>query len=202
MTPSGDQYSWNCPSCGRRVPTRFAECRCGFKMPEVSDFGVEQGPPTAARSGAAASLLIILGAAIGLGIAVYIVQSQKEQPAAPPQTNAVSTQPEHTQSAPTRENTFVPPVTGTIILTRPAATPASDASSATIEDVVSGALPAVASIETGTGRGSGFFIRPNLVVTNYHVVEGQNSVTLQAGGAKYTAREASTSEAVDLALLE
>jgi S1-C subfamily serine protease len=204
MTPSGDQYSWNCPSCGRRVPTRFAECRCGFKMTELSDFGVEQGPPTAARSGAAASLLIILGAAIGLGIAVYIVQSQKEQPAASPQTNAVSTQPERTQSAPVGENTFVPPVTGTITLTRPAATPATDAasSSATIEDVVSGALPAVASIETGTGRGSGFFIRPNLVVTNYHVVEGQNSVTLQAGGAKYTARVASTSEAVDLALLE
>lgn len=204
MTPSGDQYSWHCPSCGRRVPTRFEECRCGFKMTELSDFGAEQGPSTPARSGPTASLLIILGAAIGLGIAVYIVQSQKEQPASRPPSDAVSTQPEHRQSAPAGGTTFVPPVTGSITLTRPAATPASDApsSSATIEDVVSGALPAVASIESGTGRGSGFFVRPNLVVTNYHVVEGQNSVTLQAGGTKYTARVASTSEAVDLALLD
>ena len=40
----------------------------------------------------------------------------------------------------------------------------------------------------GTGRGSGFFIRPDLVVTNNHVIEGQSSVTLQAGGNKFTAR--------------
>src|ERR1044071_4262941 len=116
MNPSGDQYSWNCTSCGRRVPTRFEECRCGFKMTELSDFGAEQGLSTPARSGAAASMLIILGAAIGLGIAVYIVQSQKEQPAAPPPSNTVTTPPEQTQSAPAGENTFVPPVTGSITL--------------------------------------------------------------------------------------
>jgi S1-C subfamily serine protease len=71
-----------------------------------------------------------------------------------------------------------------------------------IEDVVSASLPAVASIDTGSGRGSGFFIRPDLVVTNNHVVEGQNSVTLRVAGAQYTARVMTTSAAVDLALLQ
>jgi S1-C subfamily serine protease len=204
MNPSGDHYSWNCPSCGRRVPSRLEQCRCGFKMTELSAFAAEETPSTQARSGLAASLLIILGAAIGLGIAVYIVQSQKEQAAPRPRSSSDGTQPAQTQPASAWDNTFVPPVSGGITATRPAALPSSSALSSpgTIEDVVSAALPAVASIDTGTGRGSGFFIRPNLVVTNYHVVEGQNSVTLQAGGAKYTARVVSTSEAVDLALLE
>jgi S1-C subfamily serine protease len=67
---------------------------------------------------------------------------------------------------------------------------------------VSAALPAVASIDTGSSRGSGFFIRPDLVVTNNHVIEGQNSVTLQAGGKQYTARVTSASAAIDLALLQ
>jgi S1-C subfamily serine protease len=60
----------------------------------------------------------------------------------------------------------------------------------------------VASIDAGSGRGSGFFIRPDLVVTNNHVVEGQNSVTLRAAGAQYTARVMTTSPSVDLALLQ
>ena len=63
-------------------------------------------------------------------------------------------------------------------------------------------FPPVASIDTGTGRGSGFFIRPDLVVTNDHVVEGQNSVPLRAAGAQYTARVMTTSPPVDLALLQ
>src|SRR5258705_810575 len=75
-------------------------------------------------------------------------------------------------------------------------------SAGSIEDVVSAALPAIASIDTGTARGSGFFVRPDLVVTNNHVVEGQSSVNLQAGGAKYTARVVSASPSVDVALLQ
>lgn len=200
MTPAGDQYSWNCPSCGRRVPTRFEECRCGFKMTELSDFAAEETPSTNARSGPSAALLIILGAAIGIGIAFYIVQSQKEQPA--PAQPAIPNEAQPAQPSPRSDNTFVPPVIGSITLSQPAAVPASSAPAAAIEDVVSAALPAVASIDTGTGRGSGFFIRPDLVVTNYHVVEGQNSVTLQAGGTKYSARVATTSEAIDVALLQ
>src|SRR5207237_8757887 len=75
-----------------------------------------------------------------------------------------------------------------------------DSKPKTIEMIVSESLPAVASIDTGTARGSGFFVKPDLVVTNNHVVEGQTSVQLQACNANYTARVVTTSTGVDLAL--
>ena len=101
--------------------------------------------------------------------------------------------------------TLIPPVKGSIILTEPASHGASSGttrSAASMEDVVGAALPAVVSIETGSGRGSGFFIRSDLVVTNNHVVDGQTSVTLRTTGAQYTARVMTASPAVDVALLQ
>ena len=201
---TGDHFSWGCPACGRRVPTRFEECRCGLKKEELPPVVVEEPVQPPAGSGASSSLLVILGAAIGLGVAVYIVQSQKDQPVTPAQT-PVAAGPQAGPIEPVAPaETFVAPVTGSVTLTRPSAasTTTSTIASASTEDIVGAALPAVASIDTGSGRGSGFFIRPDLVVTNNHVIEGQNSVTLQAGGNKYTARVTSASAAVDLALLQ
>lgn len=200
---AGDQFSWGCPSCGRRVPTRFEECRCGFKKEEVPPVIVEEPAQVPGHSAPSSSLLVILGAAIGLGVAVYIVQSQKDHPAAPAQAEVAAPQSGLTEPiAP--GDTLVAPVTGSVTLTRPSTVPASNPTTApaSIEDVVSAALPAVASIDAGSGRGSGFFVRPDLVVTNNHVIEGQNSVTLQAGGNRYTARVTMASAAVDLALLQ
>lgn len=71
-----------------------------------------------------------------------------------------------------------------------------------LEDVVARSLPAVASIQAGQSRGTGFFVRPNLVLTNAHVVEGQSSVQLQANGVRHTARVTTVSAGIDLALLE
>jgi S1-C subfamily serine protease len=51
--------------------------------------------------------------------------------------------------------------------------------SSTLEEVIGRVLPAVASITAGQARGTGFFIRPDQVLTNAHVVEGQTSVRLQ-----------------------
>jgi hypothetical protein len=67
---------------------------------------------------------------------------------------------------------------------------------------VAGALPAIAAIQAGNARGSGFFVRPDTVITNAHVVEGRSWVQLQVGASKYTARVANTSPAIDLAVLK
>ena len=157
-------------------------------------------------------MILILVAALGLGAAYYMFQSR--QPA-PPQPAAAAPAPLPQQEQPAQEpaaetsNTFVAPVTGTLTPTRVSndAAPAAPAAAApvppgSIEDVVSAALPAVASIDAGTGRGSGFFVRFDLVVTNNHVVEGQSSVTLQAGGTKFTARVMTASAGIDVALLQ
>ena len=197
--PASDQFSWKCPACDRRVPSRVQECRCGFQRQD----------PDAAPPAEPTSWFLVLGAAIGLGAAVYIVQTKEPAPIAAQARVASSEAPVPTESGLPQtiaqtSNALVAPVKGNIVLTGPA--PAASNSTATapagsIEDVVSASLPAVASIDTGSSRGSGFFIRPDLVVTNNHVVEGQNSVTLRVADAQYTARVMTTSASVDLALL-
>jgi S1-C subfamily serine protease len=203
--PDSDQFSWKCPACDRRVPTRIQECRCGFQRQESDAAPLNERAETSARGGPSPSLFLILGAAIGLGAAVYIVQTKEPAPIAA-QTRVAAAE---TRTAAAAEqmtsDTFVAPVKGSIVLTGPppaASNSPAPAPTGSIEDVVSASLPAVASIDTGSGRGSGFFIRPDLVVTNNHVVEGQNSVTLRVAGAPYTARVMTTSAAVDLALLQ
>src|SRR5437762_6864246 len=83
--PASDHFSWICPSCERRVPTRFDACRCGFQRQNRGPLIAEEPAPehAPARSGPPASLLLILGAAIGLSVAVYIVRSQMPAEAAP-----------------------------------------------------------------------------------------------------------------------
>jgi hypothetical protein len=63
-------------------------------------------------------------------------------------------------------------------------------------------LPAVVSIDAGASRGTGFFVKPDYVLTNAHVVEGQTFVRLQTMDRKYSARVAGTSAGADLALLQ
>ena len=205
--PTGDQFSWVCPSCGRRVPTRFEECRCGFQRQALPPVVNEEATEAPERRGPSPIVILILLAAAGLG-GYYYFQSRQPAPAQPARVAAASrpAQPAPAQQPATQaSNTLVPPVTGNIMPTR---LPSNDAageapaSGGSIEDVVSAALPAVASIDTGSARGSGFFIRPDVVVTNNHVIEGQNSINLQAGGNKYRAHVLSASPSVDVALLQ
>ena len=73
---------------------------------------------------------------------------------------------------------------------------------AALEDVIAQTLPAVVSIQAGQGRGTGFFVRPDVVLTNAHVVGGQSSVRLALGEKTYTARVTSISTSSDLAVLQ
>ena len=73
---------------------------------------------------------------------------------------------------------------------------------ASLEETIARVLPAVVTIQAGQARGTGFFIRPDTVLTNAHVVAGESSVRLDAGGRSYTARVASLSSGADLAVLQ
>ena len=80
---------------------------------------------------------------------------------------------------------------------------AASASPATsLEDVISRATPAVASIITNTARGTGFFVRPDTLLTNAHVIDGQSSVRLWVNGMEHTARVTSVSTSTDVAILQ
>lgn len=72
-----------------------------------------------------------------------------------------------------------------------------------LEDTVRRSLPAVVLIETGNGKGSGFFVEPGRLLTNEHVVSGSYSVTLRyADGESGSATVAAYSKDFDLAVLK
>jgi S1-C subfamily serine protease len=80
----------------------------------------------------------------------------------------------------------------------PAAAPPS-----ALEEVVSRVMPAVVLVETSEGRGSAFFVSPDTLVTNVHVVGRNSSVTLKRlGGAATVAMVAARSPEFDLAVLK
>ena len=64
-------------------------------------------------------------------------------------------------------------------------------------------LPAVVLIETSSGKGSGFFVGPDRLLTNHHVVAGSYSVNLlYSNGDKGSATVASYAKDFDLAVLK
>ena len=151
------------------------------------------------------------GLLIGLGLAAFplrpFLSERTTQPAAPiaetaaPVGAAATGEPE----APTVE----PPVAVAAPLSVAEATPAAanpvvsvDTNSVmSLEDVVARAVPAITAIHAGQGRGTGFFVRPDSVLTSAHVIDGHATVQLQVGAARYTARVVTVSRAADLAML-
>ena len=71
-----------------------------------------------------------------------------------------------------------------------------------LEDLVAQTLPAVVSIQAGQGRGTGFFVGRDTVLTNAHVVGTQSSVQLAIEGKTYSARVTNLSASTDLAVLQ
>jgi V8-like Glu-specific endopeptidase len=72
-----------------------------------------------------------------------------------------------------------------------------------LEEVVSRAAPAVVLIESSAGRGSGFFVKADTIVTNAHVVGTATSVTVRkASGESIRASVQTVSSSVDLAVLK
>ena len=64
-------------------------------------------------------------------------------------------------------------------------------------------MPAVVLVETSSGRGSGFFVRPDTIVTNVHVVKDDGFVKLRRmDGTTVTARVDLRSPAFDIAILK
>jgi S1-C subfamily serine protease len=91
-------------------------------------------------------------------------------------------------------------------ISRPAETPAalpSPSRSLSVEEIVGMAEPAVALVDAQGARGTGFFIGPDMVLTNVHVIEGRSYVTVRlSGGTTLQARVERTLGNVDIALLK
>jgi S1-C subfamily serine protease len=195
--------TWECASCGRRVPRRVDECRCGSLQPAVYE-----GPPLeselshSASKGSSTGLFFAGGLVLLLVVGAIAMRARSIGPDTTEQSPASSevTAGTAVESPAPRE---AEPVAVASESTEPAAVPApSTATPSSLEDVVSSVLPAVASITAGRSRGTGFFVRPDQVLTNAHVVQGETSVTMQVGNATYNARVTTVSPGSDLALLQ
>jgi len=199
--------AWNCPSCGRRVPHHVEECRCGFKqgdLPPIADSLRTTAPES--RSGGSGLFLLIGGLVIGGGLALLMMRPGASTPGTDASTTDPVTQasPAPSGSQPTGPQATPTTSAGASLLTAPRAAtgPAPASAPSSLEEIIGRVLPAVASISAGQARGTGFFIRPDQVLTNAHVVEGQTSVRLHVGEASYTARVTSVSAGTDLAVLQ
>ena len=81
--------------------------------------------------------------------------------------------------------------------------PVERVSMLSVEEIVTRAMPAVVTVETSDGLGSGFFVAPGTVVTNHHVISGNTAVMLRRGGGYMkTAKVETSSPDLDLAILK
>lgn len=194
------EWVWLCPQCGRRVPKRASHCHCGFEQRAPAP--VATGTPPAPRSGKGATLL--RSPALSWGFAglllvivgiLYFSQSRDSREPSPVAKEVAG--PENTASETEATTTAEP----TPRHWYPAVLPPAS-SERSLEDVIAQVLPAVVSVESERGRGSGFFAAPGIVITNYHVVYGSRRVLVKVKGVNpFTAEVESVSEETDLALL-
>jgi S1-C subfamily serine protease len=202
------QYSWICPECTRRVPNRFDSCRCGCARPE--DFAAPAGdatvwgppPPTSSRLP-----WIVLGvvalAAAGTLIAIQVIPAKPAPVVAAVETPLKPSVPAEPSTPPSTSGdaVFAPIAPSEPAPIAPVA-PIAPATPNSLEDVISRAIPAIVSIETAQGSGSGFFVAPRTVITNRHVIQDNVSVTVRlSSGQKLPGRVEKSSSENDLAIV-
>jgi S1-C subfamily serine protease len=213
-------YSWTCPECGRRVPNKLDACRCGFVQHQTP------GPvgaahtvwPTEARSGSGALGLAVV-AVVGIAAIGAIWYASNQFAATPAARPALPAGPAGPRAAvplpvPMRAAPPVVPPAPAAVDSQPAATPPAaprvavavpptSAAESSLEDLVARVSPAVVVIETSVGRGSGFFVRPDTIITNAHVTGSDLTVRFRrTTGDSSTARVESVARDVDLAILK
>lgn len=202
-----------CPSCGRRVPRNVATCRCGAGLP-VEQFAAVPGAERGARNGAtaiiAAAIVAILIAGTGYWLwmrpAAVPTEAEKalaaaaDSQAAEAARAAASPAARAWDAAANAKDPAAPSATAKPPIDAPA-TPA--ASPASIEEMVDRVMPAVVLIETTGGRGSGFYVRHDTLITNAHVVQNDGYVTLRrSDGSTVNARVETKAPGFDLAILK
>lgn len=206
-------FSRVCPSCGRRVPRNVATCRCGAELP-VEFISEPAAAAEPSSGGSSAIVALIVGALVLAGGGYWFFM--RPAPAAT-ETEAVAEDqaPEGTAATPSvsrsaearawdaaanaKESEPAKPAD------TPAAAPSTPAAplSASTEEMVDRVMPAVVLIETTTGRGSGFYVRHDTLITNVHVVQNDGYVTLRRNdGSTVNARVESRAPAFDIAILK
>ena len=218
-----------CPKCTRRAPATVSMCRCGHAFDPVEETPAAANvsslyEPEPRKSPPMFVVAAVLGAAL-IGSLYWSnrsdaprarVEAPASRPAAPE-----TPQPRHAAPSPARaaepaavaEETPSDPaarVAAALAASRAkqaaadGASPAAAAPAAamSLEDLVTRLSPAVVLIQSSAGRGSGFFVAPDTILTNVHVVGSDSSLTIRrADGSTTTARVDASAPAFDIAVL-
>jgi S1-C subfamily serine protease len=204
---SSEQFVWTCPTCARRVPRRIESCRCGFLLADLPVEALvvpeqETKPEEASNRGALLLVAILAVTAVAMVPLWWRAVPSEAPSATAPAFEQRDTVNDTVAASVTRAATSLPALTVQPAVPVEPAAVVPPSASASLEDVVSRILPAVASIDAAGARGTGFFVRADQVLTNAHVVQGQSSVRLQVGAASYSARVVNVFAGSDLALLQ
>ena len=207
--------TWECPQCGRRVPRRLSECRCGYSQRQASS-DADSKPSAAAeptvidarRTSHRLGWIAAGVMAVAFGALWFSTRRAPERPPPPVATRATppptATPSEHTPAPSSAAATPAPRVPE-VSTPPPVSTPPviQAAPELSLEEIVARALPAVVLIETPAGRGSGFFVSADTIVTNAHVVGAETVVTIRrAGGESSRASVQTVAPELDLAVLK
>ena len=223
---SENLYSWVCPACSRRVPSRLNSCRCGHERdPALEPSQAEVQADDASDGGGVLAVgRVVVGAIVIVAVTAFAAtrifrpapategdgrgQDRTARSQAELELTEVSPGPLTTADMlPDRSQNRRPAAPGdpppySPLPSAPPVAPAPFPAASTLEDVIGAAVPGVVSIETGGGRGSGFFVGPGVIITNHHVVEGNVSVTVRlSSGDTLPGRVERTSVEVDLAIV-
>ena len=159
------------------------------------------------RRTSAGSILIQIAGLIGVAavaIAATVWWMSSRQPASPSATAPLATTSTGVQPAPALQSAGAAPRADPVPEPLAATPPAAAAVTPdALEDLVTRVMPAVVTIQTPTSRGSGFFVAPDTLITNVHVVGTESTVTIRRpNGTTTTARVQATSPAFDIAVLK
>jgi S1-C subfamily serine protease len=195
------------------VPSGVEVCRCGT----AHDAAAPDRPAQTSTSRGLNPAIVWLGtlvlvAAGGAWLwSTVALPSESSAPSGPTVTAALAEPRPATAPAARPPTVEVAPTSESMAAeSAPASTPslpphggnAGAAESIGLEDLVARTSGAVVMVEAGSSRGTGFFVRPDLIVTNDHVIAGASTVTVRLhDGSARSARVERTVADVDLALL-
>lgn len=216
--PEGPPGGRVCPSCGRRVPRTVSTCRCGAAI--TAEAGGEV-VPSAEPGSTDYTMAAVAGVALIVVAAVAWSYLRPTAPTETPDQGAAVTERAADAATPGAEvsperrawdasaaGSGVAPSPSQAQAPSPAPAPPSEPAApigipAGLEDVVGRVMPAVVRVEASGGTGSGFYVRPDTVLTNVHVVREDADVMLrQLDGSSVRARVDSRSPAYDIAVLK
>jgi S1-C subfamily serine protease len=207
-----DEYVWTCPKCARTVPNGFETCRCGTRRtpvaPEQAISEPVHAPEPARRlarrvAGFNRKAVVLTAVVVGMlatlvAAGIFSHPAEQMKPLSAPSPAATPTLPGAGAKRPERPRRHDERAAADD--TVPAAE--EEAPVLSTHEIVARAMPAIVSVETSDGVGSGFFVAPDTVVTNYHVVNANTAIVLRRGDYTRTAKVEKSSPELDLAILK